>query len=100
GAYQSWSVAGDAKLDADRVREMMDGLGEAIVRAKGILWVASDPDQRTVYQRVGARGSFSTAGRWDGAAPRSSLVVIGLRSALQQPELERRFDACRAGLSP
>jgi len=100
GAYQSWSVAGDAKLDADRVREMMDGLGEAIVRAKGILWVASDPDQRTVYQRVGTRGSFSTAGRWDGEAPRSSLVVIGLRSALQQPELERRFDACRAGLSP
>ena len=98
-AYQSWSVTDDMMLDGNRVREMMDALSAGVVRAKGILWLASDPDHRTVYQRVGARWSFTTAGRWDNDAPRSSLVVIGLRSSLQQPELEDRFDACRARLS-
>ena len=93
-AFKSWSASTDALLDSARLREMLAGLPEGVLRAKGVLWLSGDPGRRTLYQRVGRRSNFS-ADDWDGEPPRSSLVVIGPASLIDPQDLSRRFDACR-----
>ncbi len=94
--FRSWSVECDGALDRDRAHEMLEALDGAVIRAKAILWLASDPGRRTVYQRVGARWSYGDGGAWDGETPRSRLVAIGTPGAIAESELRRRLEACRA----
>ncbi len=94
--FESWCLEADAPLEAERVSAMMDALPAGILRAKGILWLASEPHRRTVYQRVGPRSSLTPSEPWNGEAPRSSLVLVGRAGTLEQEKLERRFHACRA----
>ena len=80
-AFESSSVAIDAPLDRARLREWLGNLPPGVVRAKGVLWMADDPDRRTVYQRVGTRWSLTPEGAWNGEPRFSRLVVIARRGS-------------------
>jgi G3E family GTPase len=88
------SVTCEQPLDRARVRELLEHLPEGVVRAKGILWLADDAAQRTVYQRVGSRWSFTPLGGWSGEPRFSRLVVIGRAGTLDRDDIATRLAAC------
>lgn len=95
--YESASFSSAERLDGPRVRDVLDALPAAVLRAKGSLSFAQEPHRRIVYQRVGRRWSFErTEAASDGAT--SSLVVIARRGELDFAQLRSRLGAC--GLSP
>ncbi len=93
--FRSWSAETDAPLDGERLRAMLDSLPAGTLRAKGVLWLSTDPARRTVFQRVGPRWSYVTDD-WGGETPHSSLAVIGPAGSLDAVALSRQFEACRA----
>lgn len=76
GRFRTRSIEEDAPLDEAALAALVDGGEGEVLRAKGIVWLASQPDRRTVYHRVGRRRQFTPGEPWAGARPRSQLVVI------------------------
>jgi G3E family GTPase len=95
-AFESVSVTCEQPLDRTRLREMLERLPDGIVRAKAILWITDDAAQRTVYQRVGRRWSFTPIGGWNGEPRFSRLVLIARKGTLDRDEMTRRLQAARA----
>lgn len=60
-----------AALDA-----VLDDLPADVVRAKGIIDVAEEPDRQTVVQLVGRRRSVTAGPAWPPAEPRRSALVV------------------------
>ena len=94
--FQSWSLGANAPLSSDRLLAMLDALPAGLLRAKGVLHLSDTPDQRMVYQRVGARWSLLPDGPWGSETPASTLVLIGPAGLLDQAALDSAFAACRA----
>ena len=94
-AFRSWSASTNSLLDGEQVRQMMSALPAGTLRAKGILWLSTDPAHRTVFQRVGPRWSYGSDD-WGSETPGSSLVVIGPAESIDPVALSHRFEACRA----
>jgi G3E family GTPase len=92
--FESVSLACEQALDRARLREWLDHLPEGVMRAKGVLWIADDAAQRTVYQRVGRRWSFAPLGGWQDEPRFSRLVIIARNGTLDRDALGARFDAC------
>ena len=93
--FRSWEFESAQPLHRGRVQALAGALPPAVLRAKGLLWLADDPGTRTLLQKVGPRWSLQPAGGWDGP-PRSGLVVIGTRDAIDAAVLRREWDACAA----
>lgn len=85
--YETWTVEEtSAPLSRDALERFAASLGDSVYRAKGFVWLASDPERRYVYQQVGARWSIEPGATW-GREPRGSvLVVIGRRGAYSARE--------------
>ena len=81
GGFESASFAIEQALERAPLREWLGSLPPGVVRAKGVLWMADDPDRRTIYQRVGQRWSLTPAEGWDGEPRLSRLVVISRRGS-------------------
>jgi G3E family GTPase len=74
--FASRVLESDEPLDEDAVVSLVDGVDGDVLRAKGIVWLSSDPRRRTVYQRVGKRQAFAPGEPWGSERPRSQVVVI------------------------
>lgn len=94
--FESMSVAVDAPLDRVRVREVLRELPADVLRAKGILWLADDAGERTVYQRVGRRWGWVPDGAWPAGPRLSQVVLIARRGTLDRDGFRRRLNACIA----
>jgi len=73
--FETWSWAGGSVTEAT-VRAMASALPAGIVRAKGI---AATPDGAMVFQRVGARSTFTPDDR---SITTSQIVTIGVPGTL------------------
>ena len=73
---------------------MVETLPEDIIRAKGVLYLQEDPNQRFVFQLVGRRWSLKPGGEWGAARPGSRLVMIGLPGSIDANWLERTVIPC------
>ena len=91
--FESWCLGTTAPLDGARLRGFLDALSPRLLRAKGVLRLASAPGLRHVYQRVGQRAKLQADGPWDAADTMSSLVLIGPRGCVDGPELQRGLEA-------
>jgi len=92
--FRSWSFSGDAPLDAIHVERLAQTLCAAVIRAKGILCLAQDPEHYTVLQLVGRRWILDRGERRAPTATRSDLVVIGLADRVDYEELRRCVQTC------
>jgi G3E family GTPase len=92
--FDSLSVVIDKPLYGERLRELFDSLPKSLLRAKGVLHLAEEPDRRIIYQRVGERWSYQPAEPWGDGTPRSSLVFIGPARVLDRRSLEARLASC------
>jgi len=61
--------------------------------------VAKKPEYRTIYQRVGARWSYTPAEPWGDETPRSNLIFISPLGMLDGPTLEARLKGSLADRS-
>jgi G3E family GTPase len=73
---------------------VIEGLGEALVRAKGFVHIAGD-DRRGFLERAGARTGLSFGEAWGADARGTELVLIG--DSLDGDAIRRQLWACRAG---
>ena len=92
-AFESCALQAGVPLDQPRLERFLQQLPSGLLRAKGVLWLAQDPQRRHVYQRVGRRWSLEPEAPWGDQAPTSSLVLIAPRGGLDNPALQRAFDA-------
>jgi len=72
---------------------VIDGLGAALVRAKGFIHVAGD-DRRWFLERAGARTGLAPGEPWASEPRGTELVLIG--DGLDGDAIRRRLWACRA----
>ncbi len=84
-----------APFDAARVRAVLTGPLPGVMRAKGWLWVASQPDLILEYSLAGALADIRPMGRWWAAMPRAAWppeadVQARIRGNWQAPFGDRR----------
>ena len=82
--YASWSYTSETPLDGEKFREMVKSLPDGILRAKGILYLQENPNQRQIFQLVGKRWSIEAGEPWGDTRPESKIVAIGLRDQIHQ----------------
>ena len=92
--FESWAFTNAGLLAVDRVEALLGDIPVGVLRAKAILWLANDPEHRTIYQRVGRRSNYSQGSAWDGETPSSSLVLIGTKGAVDAQAMTKEFRAC------
>lgn len=74
--FRTRTIESDAPLDETALLSLVDAVEGEVLRAKGFVWLASAPERRSVFQRVGRRHSIEAGEPWAGATPRSQVVVI------------------------
>jgi G3E family GTPase len=80
-------------LLAEPLLAVVEGLGEALVRAKGFVNLAGD-DRRGFLERAGARTGLAAGEPW-GDEPRGTEVVL-IGDGLDGDAIRRQLWACRA----
>jgi len=93
--FDSLSFTVDEALDRERLHKLFESLPESLLRAKGVLNLEEEPERQTIYQRVGAPWSYTTAEPWGKTSPHSSIVLIGPAKSLDQPAIQACLEACR-----
>ena len=94
--FRSWSFVRDEALCAERVRGLADELPRGILRAKGTLYLAEDPEHRHVYQLVGRRWRLARDTPWGTAQKRSEIVFISADVTIGEEQLQQCVRACIA----
>jgi len=93
GQLAAVTFADDAPLLAEPLLAVVEGLGAALVRAKGFVRVAGEP-RRGFIERAGARTSLSLGEPWGNDPPRTEIVLIG--EELDAGAIRRQIWACRS----
>ncbi len=74
----------------------MDGWPSGVLRAKGFVHLAEDPQRRHVFQLVGRRWSLVPDRDWGSERPQSRIVLIGLAGHCNPVELLEPLARSRA----
>jgi G3E family GTPase len=90
GTFDAVSLTIGAPLDEARFRRTVEALPETVLRAKGIVRFAAEPDQRRAFQMVGRRYQITDAPGADAGAG-SRLVFLGIPPMPDAADLERRL---------
>jgi G3E family GTPase len=93
--FDTWHYRSTTPLSKRAVRKAIRRLPASIYRCKGFVYLAEDPGDRYVLQGVGRRTTLSLHGSWDGDGPRSDLVFIGGKGAIDAEALRGAMDACQ-----
>ena len=89
--YETWSFTSDQPLDGEAFRAFVDTLPESIFRAKGILYLQENIEQRYIFQLVGKHWSLKAGDPWEDEQPTTRLVMIALSGCIDLSWLESRF---------
>jgi G3E family GTPase len=87
------SFVDDAPLLAGPVMELIDALGDSLLRAKGFLYLAGER-RRAFLEVAGVRRTLRFDGEWGNEPRRTELILIG--ENLDEAALRRQLWACRA----
>lgn len=80
--FETWLFTTGTCVDRAELTKQISQLPRTVLRAKGILQLADDPDYQTVFQAVGRRWEFVRGERWGEGPRQSNLVIIGLPEGL------------------
>jgi len=92
--FWTWSFRSERPLSARRLRKAINELPRSVIRAKGLVHLASHPDTRAVMHVVGKRAELCLDEPWGDHAPATGLVFIGTGESLPPEQLEQLFRAC------
>jgi len=94
--FSSWSWASDKPLSLKAVRRVTKSLPPSIFRAKGILYLADEPEHKGILHMVGTRLRLVIGEPWGTETPHSQLVAIGSNGQVDGAALTEQFDSCLA----
>jgi G3E family GTPase len=96
--FSTWLFETDRPFDSDALATMVKKeLPASVLRCKGIIWLADDPDTRHALQVVGRRTEIQSLDGWGSKPRRSQIVAIGPVGAIDGPQLDDAFTRCLAG---
>lgn len=98
--FDTWTWTTPKPLSQQAVERAVDKLPLSVYRAKGILFLADEPDRRGLLHVVGKRAEVSWGEAWDAKTPQTQIVVIGQRGMLDAAWLTEIFEACLAENAP
>lgn len=98
--FSTYSWQSDQALSLKAVQRAVENLPNDIFRAKGILYLADDPEHMGVIQVVGKRVTFTWGRSWETAQPRSQFVVIGTHGSVDAAALDAELERCLAINAP
>jgi G3E family GTPase len=98
--FETWSWRTTKPLSQRALERAIDNLPMSIYRAKGILFLADEPDRRGLLHIVGKRAEITIDDKWEQQAPQSQIVIIGQHGSLNTDELNATFEACLAENAP
>ncbi|MDQ7024627.1 MAG: GTP-binding protein [Anaerolineae bacterium] len=98
--FDTWTWTSPKPLSYRALERAVDKLPLTVYRAKGILFLADDPDKRGLLHVVGKRAEVSWGEAWHSQAPQTQIVVIGKQDMLDTTALTETFEACLAENAP
>jgi len=81
--FVSGSYVNDEPLQRQAFENFLTEMPESILRAKGILYLADQPEKRMIFQQVGRRWSLTPEHPWSDEKPQSQIVWIGLKGEFE-----------------
>lgn len=97
--FHTWNWTSDEPLSFRALKHMTEALPLNIYRAKGLFFLADEPDRRAVLHIVGKRVELKLE-HWDKDSQQSQFVVIGLQGDVNADELQSLLDSCLAKNAP
>lgn len=91
--YATWSYTSDRPLARARFERFAASLPEAVIRAKGILYLEDAPALRMIFQLVGRHWTLTPGDAWGPVKPETGLVLIGVRDLFDPAVVAGTFDA-------
>lgn len=92
--YESVSLTSSGTIGDSHFAEFLESIPPSVIRAKGVLPLASRPGLQSVYQRVGQRWSIVAGEAWGSREPRADLVLIAPRGTFDAARLQSGLDRC------
>ena len=92
--YSTWSWVGDGPLNEGGFRWWAATLPEGVIRARGILYLRSDPATRFVFDLIGTHWTIRREGPWDDEIPRTTIALLGRAGSFRAGWLEMTIRRC------
>jgi G3E family GTPase len=93
--FGTWLFESDQAFDRGALESMVTReLPASVLRCKGIIYLADDPDTRHALQIVGRRTEIETLDAWGPGPRRSQVVAIGTAGAIDGQQLDEAFTRC------
>jgi len=86
------SFESERPFDHERLNAALESLPESVLRAKGVLYVATEPARSVVFQLVGRRWTLENGLCWGDRTRTSRIVVLGLAGRLDIAKLRESFN--------
>lgn len=90
-AFDRFSFEADKPLERAILTNLLDRLPPAVVRAKGVLYLADTPDQRVILQMVGQHWRLEPGAPWGDELPATRLVLIAPHDQIDANALQAQF---------
>ncbi|MEO1286757.1 MAG: GTP-binding protein, partial [Chloroflexota bacterium] len=93
--YSTWSWTSSAPLERACLENILISLPTTVYRAKGIVYIAEQPNYRFVFQLVGKRADLVRHRPWrEDEVRQTQLVIISSHDGIDGEELTHRFENC------
>lgn len=92
--FETFRFVSERPLSSRRLRQVIESLPPQVYRAKGVVQLLRDRSRRAVLHVVGRRAELQLDAPWGNEVPRSELVFIGTRGALDPVTLKASLESC------
>ena len=93
-AFSSASFETDEPVSLELLKKAVKRAPGSIYRMKGVVLSTEAPERRVILQAVGRRVDIAMEGPWGNRIPRTQVVAIGAKGAVDQSTLEAIFNYC------
>jgi len=90
-AFSSASFETNEPVSLERLKEAVKKAPGSIYRMKGIVLSIDAPERRVIFQAVGRRVDIAMEDPWGNRIPRTQIVAIGAKGAVDKSTLEAIF---------
>jgi len=90
-AFSSASFETDAPVSLELLKKAVKKAPGSIYRMKGVVLSTEAPERRVIFQAVGRRVDIAMEDPWGNRIPRTQVVAIGAKGAVDKSTLEAVF---------
>ncbi len=90
-AFESLVVERPLPIRAQDLHDLLSRLPDRVYRVKGVLHLAERPGTQCFLQATGRRAAITIGEAWSGRTPRSQIVFVAAKGALDRSMIEKRL---------